>query len=272
MSSPPPALLDAMRSLLTHGEFSDMEIHCGGTTFKTHRAVVCMQSHFFHSALSDGFKETVSQAVSLPEDDPETIKRVLHFLYLQDYDELEDTVPSGQATEDISKPKCDNHTQIKAAADMTIQVYIAADKFGILPLKTLAADKFSEWAASNWQSPVFAEVVADVMTLIPPHDTGLRDIVARTIAENTYQLMRQDEILRLLERFGGLGMSVLATLASRGMVKLANEMELGVLSSMAEKLTNSPECWLCQTKFNVLMKSGEYEMGTFRCLHCKEQQ
>lgn len=48
-----------------------------------------------------------------------------------------------------------------------LRVYVAADKFGIEPLKTLAKQRFITWANSNWSSAAFPAVVREVFASIP---------------------------------------------------------------------------------------------------------
>ncbi|CRL23925.1 BTB/POZ fold [Penicillium camemberti] len=94
---------DVMRDLLLRGEFSDMKIICQGITFKAHQAIVCTQSSYFRSAICGGFKETSAKVINLQEDEPETIERVLSFLYLGGYNEasyLEDK-PSNTEPKEI---------------------------------------------------------------------------------------------------------------------------------------------------------------------------
>ncbi|KAJ5829146.1 BTB/POZ protein [Penicillium rubens] len=150
-------LQDVMRNLLLRGQFSDMEILCQGITFNVHQAIVCTQSSYFHSAMCDGFQESTEKAIDIQDDTPETMERVLSFLYLREYSEDGHIIQYQQNKPENTEPE-------NQAAFNNVEVFIAADKYGILPLKTLAAKKFSRWAAANCSSPVFYKVVERVMT------------------------------------------------------------------------------------------------------------
>ena len=67
------------------GEYTDLTITCGSTTFNVHQVVVCPPCAFFKQSLRFG-KEAEEKCINLPEDDPEMIRRLIAYLYLGDYD------------------------------------------------------------------------------------------------------------------------------------------------------------------------------------------
>jgi hypothetical protein len=83
-----------------------------------------------------------------------------------------------------------------------LEVFIAADKYGILPLKTLATLKFSRWANSNCSSPMFYEVVKKAMTSVPSHERTLREVIADIISRHVFDLIKDPEIVHNLDSFG----------------------------------------------------------------------
>jgi hypothetical protein len=98
-------------------------------------------------------KESFEKAINVQDDTPETIKRVLSFRYLREHDD-EDTaqfqlvsdMPPLQemnSNSSISDNELDDRQSTKKAALNNIQVFIAADKFGIAPLKSLATEEGS---------------------------------------------------------------------------------------------------------------------------------
>ena len=119
----------------------------------------------------------------------------------------------------ISENKPENIDTANQAAFNNIEVFIAADKYGILPLKTQATLKFSRWANTNCSSPMFHEVVKKVMTSVPPHETTLREVIADVISRPVFELIKDPEIVRNLDFFGCLGSLVIARLVSNEMVK-----------------------------------------------------
>ncbi|KAJ5469742.1 BTB/POZ protein [Penicillium diatomitis] len=223
-------LKDVLQDLLLRGRFSDMEILCQGITFRVHKAIVCTQSSYFYSAMCDGFKESIDRAINIEDDTPETMERVLSFLYLRDYNEDGHILQYHQpistlaiCDHDSSSSLSENKPEISEPANRVafnnIEVFIAADKYAILPLKALATLKLSQWADKNWCSPMFNEVVQKVMTSVPQHELSLREVIADIISRHVFDLIQDPEIVRTLDSFGCLGSLVIMKLISNEMVK-----------------------------------------------------
>ncbi|KAJ5796815.1 BTB/POZ protein [Penicillium psychrosexuale] len=220
-------LQDVMRNLLLRGQFSDMKILCQGITFEVHQAIVCTQSSYFNSAMCDGFKESTEKAINILDDNPETIERVLSFLYLRDYSEDGHILQYRPITELANKESDSYVSENKPentepestepenqSAFNNIEVFIAADKYGIIPLKTLATSKFSRWANTSCGSPVFPEVIKKVMTSVPSHETTLCEVIADIFSRHIFDLIKDPEIVHTLDSFGYLGSLVIARLPS----------------------------------------------------------
>lgn len=79
---------------------------------------------------------------------------------------------------------------VGAIARNHVRVYIAADKFGIVPLKSYAVKEFAHNMSANWQFTVFLDIAREVMSSVPPHDSGLRDIIADIISKNLTDMKR----------------------------------------------------------------------------------
>ncbi|KAJ8106542.1 hypothetical protein OPT61_g9463 [Boeremia exigua] len=77
--------LALFESLLASGAYSDLTITCGGRVYKVHRVVVCSRAGFFARAIKFGGQEAQAGTIDLPEDDPETVELLLHFLYGGEY-------------------------------------------------------------------------------------------------------------------------------------------------------------------------------------------
>ncbi|OQD64155.1 hypothetical protein PENPOL_c008G09793 [Penicillium polonicum] len=212
---------DVMQDLLLRGQFSDMEIICQGVTFKAHRAIVCTQSRYFNSAMCDGFKESTEKSIRIQEDTPETIQRVLSYLYLREYDDSGtiqcQTVPkpAPSITDVDSSSPGDKTNDTESAKNIglnNVRVFITADKFGIVSLQSLATQKFSKWAAENWKSPVFSEVIQEVMESVPSYESSLQEVVVDIIYTHIVNLIENPGIIEVLNSFGCLGSQVIARL------------------------------------------------------------
>lgn len=90
---------------------------------------------------------------------------------------------------------------------------MAADKFGIDPLKDLARGRLASWLKSNWRKEVFPKVARSVLQSVPPQESHLPDIVANFISKNADYLLRRESTSDILGEFGGLTVAVLKDVA-----------------------------------------------------------
>jgi hypothetical protein len=204
------------------------------------------------------------------------MERILSFLYLREYSEdghiiqyqpIPALATSGHESDSsISENKPENTEPENQAAFNNVEVFIAADKYGILPLKTLAAKKFSRWATANCISPVFHKVVERVMTSAPSHETTLREVVANVISKHIFDLIEVPEIVHIFDSFGCLGSLVIKRLVSNELVRRPNEND--IFQGLVQKINSSRRCRHCAKDFNVRLISGEYLDENFRCASC----
>ncbi|PYH75378.1 hypothetical protein BO82DRAFT_349394 [Aspergillus uvarum CBS 121591] len=103
--------------------------------------------------------------VNLPDDDVQTIESVLRFCYLQDY------------RQDDESLKLDPTEAVKEH----LRVYLAADRLGITPLIDLAATRIIKWAQNGWSSKDFSGILQRIWSLVPPHQTILRDALVELL-------------------------------------------------------------------------------------------
>ncbi|KAL2848955.1 hypothetical protein BJX68DRAFT_276143 [Aspergillus pseudodeflectus] len=192
-----PDLEVVMKKLLHDGKYADMTISCQEHDFKCHRAIICSQSDFFDAALKDGFKEAKSSHVNLPTDDVNIIACVLSFCYLQDYGPADDS--TDLEPDEIAR----NH----------FGVYLAADNFFILPLRTLASSRISNWAKSNWSLGCFPNIAQDIWCATPPHENELRDAIVEVVSDNIRHFLGQDNGNKVLTENPEFAIAVLKRVA-----------------------------------------------------------
>ncbi|KAJ5318321.1 hypothetical protein N7476_004741, partial [Penicillium atrosanguineum] len=171
-----------LQRLLDSGRYSDLTISCGEKNFQVHRAIVCSQSSFFDAAVKGGFKEAYLSHVDLPDDELGTIQRVVSFLYLQDYQETDES-----------------HSEIRDSDSMwnNLGVFMAADKFDISILKDFARSRIIKWIDTNAiKSPLN---VRNIWTTLPPHETQLRDAIVRSISCDVQQFLIYDGSMEAME-------------------------------------------------------------------------
>lgn len=122
----------------------------------------------------------------------------MSFCYLQDY---------GQADDSQS-------FQSDKTARNHLGVYIAADKFGIFPLRELAFSRIVGWARSNWSKEYFPGIVQDIWRDTPPHENKLCDEIVEVISTNILHFQAQDDGYNVLVENDDLMLAVLERVAA----------------------------------------------------------
>ncbi|KAK4697472.1 hypothetical protein P7C71_g625, partial [Lecanoromycetidae sp. Uapishka_2] len=80
----------SMENLFHSSKYSDLTIRCGEEVWRVHRNIVCQRSKFFAAACDGGFKEATTATVTLEEDDPSTVGRMLLYLYTHEYSDIDE--------------------------------------------------------------------------------------------------------------------------------------------------------------------------------------
>ncbi|KAF2434944.1 hypothetical protein EJ08DRAFT_722180 [Tothia fuscella] len=165
-------LSDALRPLLSSGDFSDMTVVCQGKTFKLHKNIVCGQVEFFRNAFDGRFAEAESHEVKLVDDELCAVQAMFEYLYTRVYN---------------------NQSDVEASAIILhAHVYSLADKYNIQGLKDMAGNEFSEAIVEEWNTPEFVTTVKIVYESTPPSDRVLRDMVTRVSAKHIKVLINKD--------------------------------------------------------------------------------
>ena len=104
------------------------------TPFCVHVGLLCNASHFFKEAFKEAafattFEETVDKAMTLPDDNVDTIHRMVQWLYLNQISFDRDAL--GKSSEEAQVP----YLQLSS-------LYVAAHKYGIIQLKNEIIDIF----------------------------------------------------------------------------------------------------------------------------------
>lgn len=131
------------------------------------------------------------------DDEPQTVKRMLLYLYKLDYPDEDFTNEASSNTEE----ETDLGTTAKLLEDTTLDtpklmnnvlVYAIAEKYDIPELKELAKRKFETLVNSKWPHEDFHAVTETIFSTTPEEDMGLRQIVMDICREN-FQDMLEDE-------------------------------------------------------------------------------
>jgi hypothetical protein len=203
-------MLAGYRKLLETGKFSDLTIKCRGESFKVHKAVVCSRSPFFMKACDSNFQEASSGVITLDDDHPEAVKRMISFFYTLDYDNgITDSSVSGGTKEGPAA------TEQSVLSCCGVREYAIAEKYDIKDLKAFAQSRFSTWVKSNWNHPEFYSVANEVYNSTPSNDRGLRDLVESSVKENVTSVLKNGRFREMLTaEMGELGVAVLSVVLS----------------------------------------------------------
>ncbi|KAI9701780.1 MAG: hypothetical protein M1836_001124 [Candelina mexicana] len=193
-----------IENLLITGKYADLVLRCHEVDLKVHRAIVCSQSPVLAAAVDGPFQEAQSSVIELHDDDLNTVRLALSFLYsrkynVQDISTLDPTLPPENQSKDNFEPTPDETIistlqlgqsssqeerdgkapNIPAISMTHVDIYGFADKYDIPELKELAATKFkksieeAEW----WDSKDLAILLQKIYSSTPSFDKVLRDII-----------------------------------------------------------------------------------------------
>ena len=87
-------------------------------------------------------------------------------------------------------------------------MYEIADKYDVLGLKALAAEKFRVASAQFWNHAMFPTAAHHAFSTTMEEDKGLREIVCKTISDHM-ALLEKPEIEALMTEFNGLAFGLL---------------------------------------------------------------
>ncbi|KAJ6284184.1 hypothetical protein J3E71DRAFT_390632 [Bipolaris maydis] len=163
----------------TSSTYSDFKITCGSDTYKVRKVIVYNRAEFFARAVSFSGQETKSGILDLPEDEPETVKLLIQYLYERGYEPqlpLTDTLFSIVA---ISTPVEHGKSSSKK---LDYHLELTKEKFN----KSL-----------NY-----------TFSTTPEGDSGLRDLINQSIAKHI-ELAQGAAIRKLLTQFNSLALGIL---------------------------------------------------------------
>jgi len=169
------------------------------------------RSRYFEKACEDTFKvgwqyprpvvdplivllqEGKQGEITLEEDDPDIVDRMIDYLYRLDYD--------GKATKTYG------------CLRLNALVYAMAEKYEILPLKELAKQKTAEaMERGNWGMEAFVEALDTVWTTTPQSDRGLRDQCIPFFLKHKH-IIRSDKIfVEIVRNNGDLAVDIVQAL------------------------------------------------------------
>lgn len=151
-------------------------------------------------------KEAQEAKIDLSDDDPETLQRLLSYLYTADYeyqvsaernkaiDTAEALITTNQSSDDSQYLPLQGGKGSNTEASRELLrfpprdllnnalVYALAEKYDVKTLKTLAKAKFASCSVGKWDDESLCAVLEVVYDTTPTSDRGLRDIISEICA------------------------------------------------------------------------------------------
>ncbi|AEO55662.1 hypothetical protein MYCTH_2299733 [Thermothelomyces thermophilus ATCC 42464] len=218
-------LLQSLDKLFKEGTYSDLTITCGNDEYKVHKAIICPRSSFFAKACDGLFQEGNTGVVSLPDDDPQAVRLMMHYFYHLDYPRQREVKHGFLNKSQSTNPKSDvvtnpgstsgktsNKTPKSAYSvpphqgfevpNLTIhaRLYALAEKYDVQGLKALALEKFKEEARIQWDSDDFIRAAEEAYTSTVDRDRGMRDAVVEAIREHSV-VLDKESMQNVVRRF-----------------------------------------------------------------------
>ncbi|KAJ5378964.1 hypothetical protein N7509_012083 [Penicillium cosmopolitanum] len=145
-----------------------------------------------------------------------------------------------------------------------IDVYIAADKFGIDKLYALAASRICEWLSANFTPEGFLDAAQKVMSSTP-NDPTLTDHLDQLITEHLSFFKKNEEFFSFLDEFGRLGSRIIAR-----MLEINRELVacLSLWNSAKVSLEQGRYCIKCRNWLNGIIDIDDDQI-VVKCRSCK---
>ena len=118
-------------------------------------------------------QEDKESKINLPDDDPQVVGAMMHYLYNFDYSDY------GIAQSDVD------------AIVLDVRMFAIADKYSIKPLKQLAAKKFAQRCKDEWDTPAFADAVSEAYDTAPEMDDSLERTIITTVKIHAKDIRRR---------------------------------------------------------------------------------
>lgn len=309
-------VLATMKSLWTSELYSDMIIICGQKEYKVHRAIICPRSTFFtaafkgqfkvsiywedHGSKADGEQEATTATITLDDDDPSTVDRMLLYLYTLDYPDadVQDIPAKDVAMDNSLPPDPQNKTSTATGEEMdsgtvselgesatlddprmmnNVLVYAIAEKYDIPELKDLAKRKFETLVNSKWPHEDLDTVTEAIFSTTPDGDMGLRQVVIDICAQHFQEILKDEASKAAFLEYKGITTGVLdaavkkieqdrVLLDETFAKRVALEDELSNAKEEVEESHDREATW--KGRLDYMMASANNVDG---CRHCHEK-
>lgn len=157
-----------------------------------------------HSAnVRTRIQESLDGVINLADDDPDTVSRMLSYIYTMNYSDKDhppETSSSGSDSEEV-----DESTLRRGQLRNNVLVYSIADKYGIDGLKNYARNQFERLQSSDkLDKSVLLETAALVYDVTRGDDRALRELITARLTRSLDILAGDEEFRALCQSNGEL--------------------------------------------------------------------
>ena len=176
--------------------------------FQAHKLVVCLQSEVIATLVESSISTSVGgrSCIYLSDNDSKTIKIMLKFLYTKNYE------PSDAA----GKLLC-----------FEAKIYAAAEKYGIIALRHMAARNYETALEAEWNTESFPESLKLIYERSSGSDRLLKDIAINFAATKARELADQPAFAALCKENGQIGYEVLTASLKQTNLQSTSKAGLG---------------------------------------------
>ncbi|CRG90548.1 BTB/POZ domain protein [Talaromyces islandicus] len=262
------------------GKYSDFTIKVDGSAreFHVHRAVICPQSRIFEAACRGEFVEALTRSMTLTDDDPDIVDRMIRYLYTHRYDDSEDwdyesfrhrpqnvkhasatnSTSSGTTTTTTTTTSQEAHSSKPPQSPRSLHVYAIADKYLINPLKDAARGRFAKWASVHWSTPSFITAAREIFDNETGNYSELKEVVLAPMVQHADSLLSdQNEAMgSFLRDYSDVGVEVLRRVLEQNRIAQRGlEVDIADLQSRVSSLkTDNKKIGMLQSQNHKLNK------------------
>ncbi|KAK8205047.1 hypothetical protein IWZ01DRAFT_559532 [Phyllosticta capitalensis] len=179
------------------GTHSDCTIRSrDGLEWKVHKVIVTKNCKFFEIALGGGFRESRTNVVEMPNDEPAAVKALLEYLYVEDYS-IVDSTP-----------------RTLGPLMRHLEVYIVGQIYDVPGLQDLAYRRFvSCWFTGRCPRNIFHIVARKVYDSTPESDNLIRGFLADMAAVHLRGLLLNKNFVEVMADFEAFSTDVAKSMA-----------------------------------------------------------
>ncbi|OKP12661.1 hypothetical protein PENSUB_1754 [Penicillium subrubescens] len=195
-------------------------------------------------------ESTEQPVINIQGDTPENLARVLAYLYRGDYDDVgqdlhfRSTTAPSDGSDAVKQETKSKHTgPAREIVLNNMNVFLAAERFAIPPIKSLAELKSLEWVPQTPIPPWSPKSLETSWKKVAArHETKLQDVILAVIYMHIEEHVENPEMLDFFAAFGAMGSLIIEMLVKSGRVKsMVKPDSIGKLTAAFTSICSSED-------------------------------